>query len=169
MVSDMVHSLSIITTHYHYERSIPCRNFMKNACQSAQNLLFKICAKLTEFVRETATAQDFINRHRQNPTDFTRERKLPALSLISFLLSLVRGSYQKELDRFFHILGRSETPKRVVTKSAFAKTRMKLKYQAFVELNHRLLAFFENHFSLKTWNGFPVGCYRWIHLPPSPY
>jgi hypothetical protein len=154
VVFDMVHSLSTITTHYHYERSIPCRNLMKNACQLAQNLLSKICAKTIEFVREIAKSQDFINRHRQNPTDFTRERKLPVLSLISFLLSLLRGSYQKELDRFFHILGRSEAPKRVVTKAAFAKARMKLKYQAFVELNHSLLAFFENHFSVKTWNGF---------------
>ena len=156
MAFGMVHSLSIITIHYHYERSIPCRNFMTNTCQLAQNLLSKICAKVIVFLREIVRSQDFINRHKQNPTDFTRERKLPALSLISFLLSLVRGSYQKELDRFFHILGRSEAPKRVVTKAAFAKARMKLKYQAFVELNHRLVVFFENHFSVKTWNGFRV-------------
>jgi hypothetical protein len=127
---------------------------VKSLCQLAQNLLSKICAKAIEFLRETANSQDFISRHRQNPTDFTRQRKLPAHSLIALLLSLLRGSYQKELDRFFHILGRSDAPSRVVTKAALAKARMKLKYQAFIELNHRLAAFFEHHFTIKTWNGF---------------
>jgi hypothetical protein len=31
---------------------------------------------------------------------------------------------------------------------------MKLKYQAFVDLNCRLVEFFENHFNVKTWRGF---------------
>jgi hypothetical protein len=52
--------------------------------------------------------------------------------LIALLLSLLRGSYQKELDRFFHILGRSDAPSRVVTKASLAKARMKLNYQAFI-------------------------------------
>ena len=151
---NMVHSLSTVSTNDHYERSIPCRNFVRSVCQLAQNLLSKICAKTIEFLRETAKSQDFISRHKQNPTDFTRERKLPAHSLIALLLSLLRGSYQKELDRFFHILGCSDAPSRVVTKAALTKARMKLKYQAFIELNHRLAAFFEHHFTVKTWNGF---------------
>jgi len=120
----------------------------------AQNLLSNICAKLIEFLKEIITSKDFIDRHRKNASDFTRERKLPAYCLITFLLSLVRGSYQNELDRFFNILDSSEIPKRVVTKAAFAKARMKLKYQAFVELNQRLNRFFEKHFKPKTWHGF---------------
>jgi hypothetical protein len=68
--------------------------------------------------------------------------------LIALLLSLLRGSYQKELDRFFRILGRSDAPSRVVTKASLAKARMKLKYQAFIELNYRLAAFFEHHFTV---------------------
>jgi hypothetical protein len=120
----------------------------------ARNLLSKICAETIEFLRKIANSKDFISRHRRSPQDFTRKRKLPAFSLIAFLLSLVRGSYQKELDRFFHILSRRETPERVVTKAALAKARIKLKYQAFVELNHRLVGFFESHFARKTWHGF---------------
>jgi len=109
---------------------------------------------MIEFIRNIATTQDFISRHRKKPSDFTRKRKLPPLSLIAFLPSLVRGSYQKELDRFFNILNRTDVPKRVVTKAALAKARMKLKYQAFIELNQRLIGFFENHFTVKTWYGF---------------
>jgi len=126
---------------------------VKNPWKLAQNLLFNMCAEMIEFLRKILNSQEFICRHRQNPKDFTRKRKLPAQSLIVFLLSLVRSSYQKELDRFFTILNRTDVPKRVVTKAALAKARMKLKYQAFVELNQRLVGFFENHFTVKTWHG----------------
>jgi len=40
---------------------------------------------------------------------------------------------------FFSILDNSDIPKRFVTKAALAKARMKLKYQAFIELNQKLL------------------------------
>ena len=150
----MVYSLSIITTFYHHERSIPCRNFVTNPLKLAQNLLSKICAKLFVFIKNIINSSDFIDRHRQTATDFTRNRKFPARSLIVFLLSLVRSSYQKELDRFFNTLSRSDAPKRMITKAAFAKSRMKLKYQAFIELNQKFNQFFENHFTVKTWQGF---------------
>ena len=150
----MVYSLSIISAILNYERSIPCRNFIKNLSQLARNLLSKICAELFGFIKQIITSPDFIHRHRQKPTDFSRKRKLPAHALIAFLLSFLRGSYQNELDRYFNILNRSETIKRVVSKAAFTKARMKLKYQAFIELNHKLNQFFENHFRLKTWRDF---------------
>ena len=122
----------------------------------AQNLLSIICAELVEFIKKSITSDDFVDRHRQHPADFKRQRKLPLLSLITFLLSLVRGSYQNELDRFFSILDNSDIPKRFVTKAALAKARMKLKYQAFIELNQKLNLFFENRFKPKTWYGFPL-------------
>ena len=150
----MVCSLSIITASYCIETRIPCRNFVKNPLILARNLLSKICAHLVEFIKKTANSPDFIARHRKHPKDFSRNRKLPASSLIAFLLSLVRGSYQSELDRFFSILSRTDTPKRVVTKAALAKARMKLKYQAFIELNRCLVGFFENRFAVKKWHGF---------------
>lgn len=120
----------------------------------AQILLSKICAKLLVFIKKIVASPDFIEKHRQNSTDFTRNRKFPAQSLIAFLLGLTRGSYQKELDRFFNTLSRSDAPKRMVSKAALAKSRMKLKYQAFIELNQKLNQFFENHFHVKTWRGF---------------
>jgi hypothetical protein len=44
----------------------------------AQNLLSKICAELLVFIKKIITSHDFIDRHRQNLTDFTRKRKFPA-------------------------------------------------------------------------------------------
>jgi len=150
----MVYSLSILLAILKLERSTQCRNFIKNLSQLARNLLSKICAELFGFIKQIITSPDFIHRHRQNPTDFSRKRKLPAHTLIAFLLSFLRGSYQNELDRFFYTLNRSDTIKRVVSKAAFTKARMKLKYQAFIELNHKLNQFFERRFKLKTWNNF---------------
>ena len=150
----MVYLFSIISSIFYLERSTPCRKFIKILSQLARNLLSKICAELFGFIKKIISSPDFIHRHRQNPTDFSRKRKLPALTLITFLLSFLRGSYQNELDRFFNILNRSDTIKRVVSKAAFSKARMKLKYQAFIELNHKLNQFFENHFRLKTWRDF---------------
>jgi hypothetical protein len=150
----MVYSFLIISTISNHERSKPCRKFIKNLSQLARNLLSKICAELFRFINNIINSSDFIHRHRQKPTDFCRKRKLPAQTLIAFLLSLLRGSYQSELNRFFNILNPSDTVKRVVSKAAFSKARMKLKYQAFIELNHKINQFFENHFKLKTWSGF---------------
>ena len=154
MFIGMIYSLSKITGRYLHERSIPCRSFAKDPLKLAQILLSKICAELVAFLKKTITSYEFIQRHRQKSTDFCRQRKLPAHTLIVLLLSLLRGSYQKELDRFFNMLSRSEVPERFVTKAALAKSRMKLKYQAFIELNHKFNQFFEDNFNAKTWLGF---------------
>jgi len=120
----------------------------------ARNLLFKICAELIEFIKKIINSPDFVDRHRQSKTDFTRKRKLPFNILTIFLINLVRGSYQDELDKFFKALHRFDVARRVVSKAALTKARMKLKFQAFVELNQRMVDYFEKYFNPKTWNGF---------------
>jgi hypothetical protein len=150
----MVYSLLIINKHFHKERSIPCQKNVNHLLMLAQNLLSKICAKLIEFLKNIITSKEFIARHRQSNTDFTRERKMPFHFLIVFLLNTLRGSYQDQLDRFFKILFRLDVADRVVSKAALTKARMKLKHQAFIELNHRLNDFFEQNFNLKTWFDF---------------
>ncbi len=151
---DMVYSLSITTTIYHYERSIPCKKIAKNLTLLAQNLLFKICAKLIDFIKKIITSPEFIERNRHSHKNFTRQRKLPFHVLIVFLINLVRGSYQDELDKFFKAINRFDVAQRVVSKVALAKARMKLKFEAFVELNQHLVNYFEKHFQPITWHGF---------------
>ncbi|MBW2605102.1 MAG: IS4/IS5 family transposase, partial [Deltaproteobacteria bacterium] len=151
---DMVYSILIIDNIFHKERSIPCQKSINHLLMLAQNLLSKICAKLIEFLKNIITSKEFIARHRQTESDFTRERKMPFHLLIVFLLNVLRGSYQDQLDRFFKILFRLDVANRVVSKAALTKARMKLKYQAFVELNHQLNVFFEKNFNPKTWFGF---------------
>ena len=95
-----------------------------------------VCSLLLVIIKKIIASHDFIDLHRQNPTRFTRNRKFFAHSPIAFLLSLVRGSYQNELDRFFYILSRSDSPKRAVAKSASAKSRINIKliFEALFEL-----------------------------------
>ena len=151
---DMVYSLLISKIIFHKERSIPCQKNVKYLLMLAQNLLSKICAKLIDFLKNIIISPEFIARHRQSDIDFTRTRKMPFNLLIVFLLNVLRGSYQDQLDRFFKILFRLDVANRIVSKAALTKARMKLKYQAFIELNHQLNAFFEKNFNPKTWLGF---------------
>lgn len=150
----MVYSILIIKNILQIERSIACRKNVKLLLTLAQNLLSKICAKLINSLRNIITSPDFIARHRQSEADFTRKRKLPFHLLIVFLLNMLRGSYQDQLDRFFKVLFRLDVAKRVVSKAALTMARMKLDYHAFIELNHHVNTFFEEHFRPKTWFGF---------------
>jgi hypothetical protein len=113
-----------------------------------------MCAELIDFIKNIIISPDFIRRNRQSKTDFTRQRKLPFNLLIVFLINLVRGSYQDELDKFFKSLHRFDVAQRVVSKVALTKARMKLKFQAFVELNQHLVSYFEKYFNPQTWHGF---------------
>jgi hypothetical protein len=150
----MIYSLSIITASYLYERSIPCRKLSTTLAKLARNLISNSCAKTIEFIKQIITSPDFLARHRQHRKDFTRQRKLPFHLLIAFLINFVRGSYQDELDKFFQTIWRCDVAKRVVSKVALTKARMKLKFEAFVELNMHLVSHFDNYFNPHTWFGF---------------
>jgi len=69
-------------------------------------------------------------------------------------MNFIKRSYQDELDGFFQALNGFEVSKRIVSKVALSKARMKLKYEAFVELNRHLIDFFGRNFQPTTWNGF---------------
>ena len=152
----MIYSILIITANYQKERSISCRNLITNSITLARKLLSNICAGLIEFLKEIINSEQFIKDHRQKPTDFIRQRKLTFPTLIFFLMNLVKGSYQDELDHFFKAIFRFDVAKRIVTKAALTKARMKLKYEAFTELNRHLLDHFYKNFRPLRWNGFTL-------------
>ncbi len=149
----MIYSILIITANYQKERSIPCRNLIPNPTRLARNLL-KICATLIRFLKEIINSEEFINQHRQSPTDFTRQRKLPFTTLLFFLMNLIKGSYQDELDHFFKAIFGFDVARRVVSKAALTKARVKLRYEAFIDLNVQLVDHFYRHFNSLKWNGF---------------
>ena len=124
---DMIYSFSITTSYYRKERSISCRKLILLLTTLARNLIFNTCAKAIEFLKQIIICPDFIAHHRFNPKDFTRKRKLSFHVLIVFLINFVRSSYQDEHDKFFKTICRFDVAKRIVSKAALTKARMKLK------------------------------------------
>ena len=113
-----------------------------------------ICTGLLERLKSVLFSHDFMNRHRRNKKDFTRQRCLTFAIVVIFLFNLVKRALQDELDEFFKLLKGEEVAVRTVTKSAFTQARKKLKYEAFVELNQVQVAYFYDHFEPQTWYGF---------------
>jgi hypothetical protein len=93
----MIYSLSITTRDYRQERSISCRKLFQMLTVLARNLIFNTCAKAIESIKQIITSSDFIARHRFNPKDFTRKRKLSFHVLVIFLINFVRSSYPMSL------------------------------------------------------------------------
>lgn len=149
----MIYYLSIITASYQTERRISCRKKITKLIKLAHTLLSETCAKLVFFLKEIITSDDFIKENRESPKDFTRNRKLSFSTLILFMINLVKGSYQDELDHYYKAVFRLDVAKRFVSKAAYTKARMKLKYQAFIELNARLVDYFYEKMRPVTWNG----------------
>ena len=112
-----------------------------------------LCAGLLTVLKQRLTAPDFLERHRRSPKDFTRQRCLPFVVVLLFLLNLVKRALQDELDEFFKLDRGAAVSARVVTKSAFSQARQKLKAGAFVELNGVQVDYFYRHFAYQTWHG----------------
>ena len=133
-----------------------CQIILKILAMLAQDLRLKICANLIEFLNKIILSEDFISRHRRSPKDFVRERLLPFHNMIFFLMNMIKGSLQDELDYFFKSVHAEEVSVRTVTKGAFSKARKKLHHQAFIELSRNLVSFFYDHFPCRKWKGFRI-------------
>jgi hypothetical protein len=131
-----------------------CQIILKKAAMLARKLLLKICANLIEFLNKIILSEDFLSRHRPSEKDFIRDRLLPFHNMIFFLMNMIKGPLQDELDYFFKAIHAEDISTRTVTKSAFPKARKKLHHQAFSELGRSLVSFFYEHFLCRTWIGF---------------
>ena len=149
--------LSTITTFPLIEkRRNLCQIKLKILLNLAWKLHFQNCAKIIKFIKKFLFSEEFINKHKTSPEAFTRQRKLPFHLLVCFLLNLIKGSYQSELDRFFQTITRASIAKRFVSKATLAKARMKLKFETFIELNHHLINCFKVDFKPITWHGMQL-------------
>jgi hypothetical protein len=141
----------ITSTIIYSERRKLCQQNVQKIFILARDLLSNMCANIIESLKKVILSKEFLARHRNSPKAFTRQRKLPFHLLLCFLLNFVKGSYQDELDKFFQAINLFEVAKRVVSKVALTKARMKLKYEAFIELNDHLIRAFENTFEPRRW------------------
>ena len=109
---------------------------------------------LIEKLKSIVLSNDFIDRHRNSPKDFTRNRTLPFHMLIFFLINMNKGSYQDELDHYFMAIHQLEVAQRFVTKGSLSKARKKLSHQAFVELNEQMVHEYYRSMPSDSWMGF---------------
>jgi hypothetical protein len=112
-----------------------------------------LCTNLIKSLKERLNSLDFLERHRQSEKAFIRQRCLPFVTVVLFLLNLVKRSLQDELDEFFNLSRGEAVATQVVTKSAFSQARKKLKAEAFIELNTVQVDYFYAHFPYQTWYG----------------
>ena len=92
-----------------------------------------------------------MERNRTSERYFSRKRKLPFVPLMLFMINIIKQTIQKELTRFIKMFGDKSSN---ITKSAFSQSRMKLKPEAFIELNNHLIEEFYTDNIIKKWNGF---------------
>lgn len=111
--------------------------------------MIQIVRKLTDKIHSI----EFLQTHRKNSTDFTRNRTLTFPRLMSFMLNAINGSIQNELCRFFQVLDESPVSLVNVSTAAFCKARKKLSYRAFKELNNPLNHTFYQDSNVKLWHG----------------
>lgn len=129
-----------------------------------------LCTGLLTALKQRLSAPDFLERHRRSPQDFTRQRCLPFVVVILFLVNLVKRALQDELDEFFKLDSGAAVAARVVTKSAFSQARQKLHAGVFVELNSVQVEYFYDHFAYQTWHGFRLRAVdgSTVQLPDTP-
>lgn len=113
--------------------------------------------RLIIFFKKVLTAHDFINLYRRNDKDLTHQSNLPFQILFVFLINYVRGSYQDEIYKFFQTICWFDVAKRVVSKAALTKARMKIKFEAFIDLSLHIIHYFGEHFKPRRWFGFRLG------------
>jgi hypothetical protein len=136
------------------QRRASCLKNLKILFKLAHNLLSKTCANIIEYIQKIIFSQDFLERNRNQKSDFSRNRKLPLSTLILYFCNLIKSSYQPELNKFCKILSGSVVAQNVVSKAALCKARKKLKSEAFVELNTKAVQYFNERANPLTWHGF---------------
>jgi len=128
-------------------------------------MLKKTARQTMEKIKKKLLSKRFMKNNRNSNKDFTRNRKLPFVSLIGFMLSGIKRSIQKELTDFIQ----EHTSHQNMTKSAFCQQRIKLKPEAFIELNEVLTNDFYTDNEFVTHYGMRLLCIdgSTLELPSS--
>lgn len=112
------------------------RTILENYIEKSKNLI---------------NSKEFLEKTRENPVDFTRNRKMPFPKLIQFMLTRTKGSTQNALEKFFDKLGEDT----FMTQQAFSDARIKIKVSAFTNLFYMTAGLaYEGHYD--TYRGYRV-------------
>ncbi len=109
---------------------------------------------LVDSLKKLIESENFCNRHKEQPQDFTRNRAFPFKNLIYYMINLPAAAYETELCNLNKNLNGLDIAEPLVTKGALTKAREKLKHMAFIELNDHLVDLSHKYFAANRWNGF---------------
>jgi hypothetical protein len=107
--------------------------------------------KIIEKIKKKLYSDKFKEENRLRSKDFSRKRKLHFVPLVLFMINIIKQTLQKELTHFMELI---KEGKENITKSAFSQSRVKLKPEAFIDLNETLVEEFYTDNDYKMWNGF---------------
>lgn len=109
---------------------------------------------LINSLKNLIESEDFCNRFKKRPENFTRKRALPFQHLIYYMINLPAAAYNTELCNLNKNLNGLDIAEPLATKGALTKAREKLSHMAFIELNDHLIDLVQSHLSPHRWRGF---------------
>jgi hypothetical protein len=95
----------------------------------------------------------FKNSAKNNPEDFTRERKLGFLNVMTMTMNMMKKTLQIEIDDFLKRFNQNHTNEKC-SKQAFSQARQKLKPVAFRILNDTAISEFYKDDDFKKYKGY---------------
>ena len=101
-------------------------------------------------------SQELLESSRLKPDFFTRNRRLPFPTVLTFLLSGLQSAVPSERDRFFAALANRADSVRRVLAQAFYKARVKISALAFTPINAQRIALVEKHREVSRGRGLRV-------------
>ena len=102
------------------------------------------------YLNENLATDEFINKHKDKFTHFTRNRVLKFVTVFLLILRNSTKSIQLVLNEIFLQGVISST----VSASAYVQARKKFRHTAFVELNEGIIGIYYSDDKIKRWKGF---------------
>ena len=114
----------------------------------------KIIQELKAFISIVIERPEILDKFRNDPTAFTRDRKLPFERLVVLIAKLCKKTLSVELESFFEEMNLSTT----CSVSAFAQQRMKLNPSFYFVWNQLLCASYYHYYGsqVKRWKGYRI-------------
>ncbi|MCL4520179.1 MAG: hypothetical protein M1415_01115, partial [Firmicutes bacterium] len=119
-------------------------------------------------VGQTLPDLRFRERSKERPKDFTRDRKVGFVGVLSMILNLARRSTPIEWDPFRERLWPYQADETTDTKPSFGEARQKIRPEAFTEWNTVWVNRYDDDEEYRTFRGFR-GCAIDGSSKPLPY
>jgi hypothetical protein len=107
-----------------------------------------------QVIRTVVTSPETLEKARNRPEDFTRNRTMPFSDLLLFLLNPAKECLQIKLNNFLKAIGKRE---KRMTQQAVSKARSHFDHSPFEEMTRKLVEKeYSGEFPLESWNGYHV-------------